>query len=104
LQNGVFYGAKKDGMLVAVAGTHVLSKSTSVAGVGNIFAHPAHRRQGWGQIVTAALVQALVALGIETIVLNVAANNLAAWNLYQKLGFVPACEFYEGLANKSERT
>lgn len=104
LRGGVFYGAKKDGMLVAVAGTHVLSNSSSVACVGNIFTHPAHRRQGWAQIVTAAVVQALLALGIETIVLNVAQKNHAARNLYQKLGFVPACKFYEGLANRSERT
>ena len=103
-QNGVFYGAKKGGILVAVAGTHVFSNSTSIAGVGNIFTHPAHRRQGWAQAATAALVQALLALGIETIVLNVALKNHAARNLYQKLGFVPACKFYEGLANRRERT
>ena len=104
LQRGVFFGAQVNGMLIAVAGTHVLSKDIGVAGVGNIYTHPAHRRQGWGRIVTAAVVNALLAMEIETIVLNVNQQNSAARHLYQALGFVPAYNFYEGLANRSEIT
>ena len=51
-----------------------------------------------GGLVTTAVLGALG--GIETIGLNVRADNGAALHLYQSLGFVRHCPFYEALAHE----
>ena len=97
LETGPFYGAYREGELVAVAGVHVLSESASMAAIGNVFTHPAHRGQGFGRKVSAQVIRGLRSMGIQTIVLNVAKENYAAVHLYQDLGFQIHCGYYEGL-------
>ncbi len=97
LEAGPFYGAYLEEKLVAVAGVHVLSESASMAAIGNVFTHPAHRGQGFGRKVSAVMIRGLRRLGIQTIVLNVAKENCAAVHLYQDLGFQIHCGYYEGL-------
>jgi len=97
LEAGPFYGAYHEEELVAVAGVHVLSESGSMAAIGNVFTHPAHRGQGFGRKVSAQLIRGLRSMGIQTIVLNVAKENYAAVHLYQGLGFQIHCGYYEGL-------
>ncbi len=97
LEAGPFYGGYLEEKLVAVAGVHVLSESASMAAIGNVFTHPAHRGQGFGRKVSAQVIQGLRRLGIQTIVLNVAKENHAAVHLYQDLGFQIHCGYYEGL-------
>ena len=97
LEAGPFYGAYHEEELVAVAGVHVLSESASMAAIGNVFTHPAHRGQGFGRKVSAEMIRGLRRLGIQTIVLNVAKENCAAVHLYQDLGFQIHCGYYEGL-------
>lgn len=96
LEEGPFYGAYHEKELVTVAGVHVLSESASVAALGNVFTHPAHRGQGFGHMVSALVTRELRRLGIQTIVLNVAKNNSAAVQMYQGLGFQTHCGYYEG--------
>ncbi|NIS83528.1 MAG: GNAT family N-acetyltransferase [Anaerolineales bacterium] len=97
LIEGPFYGIWEHGDLIAVSGTHVVSKWANVAAVGNVFTHPRHRGRGLGTRVSAALVQHLLDDGIHTIVLNVAMDNEPALRCYQKLAFLPFCGYYEGV-------
>lgn len=97
LEDGVFFGIRRQGRLVAVTGTHVVGKRSRVAAVGSVFTHPVHRGQGYGRATGAAVVQTLLQAGIETIVLNVAMVNEHALGLYRSLGFWPFCGYYEGV-------
>jgi len=97
LEEGPFYGTYHEGELVAVAGVHILSESASMAAIGNVFTHPAHRGRGLGRNVSAQVIFSLTKLGVKTIVLNVAKENTAAVALYRDLGFQTHCVYYEGL-------
>ena len=94
LSHGSYFGAYRNGVLKAVAGTHILSRSVGVAALGNIATLPENRSEGLATAVTGALCQSLVPL-IRTIGLNVRADNLAARRCYEKLGFEDISTFYE---------
>ena len=98
VEHGIYFGIYEEETLLAVAGTHVVDRQEGVAAVGNIFTSPHHRRRGYGIKATAAVVDRLVELDIETIVLNVEMANQPAIDMYQSLGFMPYCGFYEGIA------
>lgn len=100
---GVFYGVTDKDRLIATAGTHVVSETYAVAAVGNVFTHPAYRRQGLGTLCTAAVVQELLARHIHTIVLNVYQENQAALRIYQRMGFQEHCRYLEVLAERRTR-
>ncbi|MBC7259239.1 MAG: GNAT family N-acetyltransferase [Chloroflexi bacterium] len=97
LMDGIFYGVERDGRLVAVAGTHLVSETYGVAAIGNVFTHPDYRGRGYALACTAAVLRDLAAR-IPTIVLNVGAENETARRVYTKLGFARYCEFYEAMA------
>ncbi len=92
---GTFYGFDMGGQLIAVAGTHIISVAQSVAAVGNVMTHPDYRGRGYATLATYAVCQELVQRAIETIVLNVREDNIPAIRIYEKLGFVRHCLFYE---------
>jgi hypothetical protein len=52
VESGVFYGVLDRGRLVAVAGTHLVSATHSVAAIGNVFTHPNYRERGYGTLTT----------------------------------------------------
>jgi ribosomal protein S18 acetylase RimI-like enzyme len=95
---GVYFGIREGTRLVSLAGTHVLSKDFSVAGVGNVFTRPDRRNKGLGTKVASAVVGELLSMRIQTIVLNVATTNLAAIRSYTHIGFQPYCKYQEGFA------
>lgn len=97
LTTGVFFGIRRHGRLVSAAGTHVIGRAARVAAVGNVFTHPDHRRRGYAGRVSAAVVETLLGLGLDTIVLNVGMANVLALGLYRGLGFSPFCGYYEGV-------
>jgi ribosomal protein S18 acetylase RimI-like enzyme len=94
LETGCYYGIYRGGRIVSVAGIHVYSPRYRAAALGNITTHPAYRGQGLAARVTAALCQALRA-GIDTIGLNVLADNAPALSAYTRLGFHPVAEYEE---------
>jgi len=97
LMQGIFYGVERDGRLVSVAGTHLISRAYGVAALGNVFTHPDYRGRGYAQACTAEVLRELRGQA-KTVVLNVGAENLAAQHVYEKFGFAPYCEFCEAVA------
>jgi ribosomal protein S18 acetylase RimI-like enzyme len=94
--DGVFHGIYEGTALVAAAGTHLLAREEGAAAIGNVYTRHDYRGRGLGRLVTSAVLGDLA--GVETIGLNVRADNDAALHLYESLGFARHCEFYEGLA------
>ncbi len=89
-----FVGLFEGEMLVAMAGTHVVSKRYGVAAVGGVQTRPSHRGRGLGRRVTSCICSRLIGT-YETIGLNVMADNVAAISIYEGLGFRRAFEYEE---------
>lgn len=98
LRQGTFRGIREAGALVAVAGTHLFSPELRVCAVGNVYTRRDRRRRGLAARVTSAVVAHALALGVETIVLNVSHGNPGARAVYESLGFRCHCSFFEGAA------
>ncbi len=96
VDGGVFFGIRNEHGLVAIAGTHVVSKRFGIAAIGSVFTHPGSRGRGYAPLTTAAVVRELRARSVETIVLNVAAENTTAGRIYERLGFNDYCVYFEG--------
>jgi len=101
IDNGVYRGVVRDGRLVAVAGTHVVSRQEGVAVVGNVFTHPAYRGHGFATAVTSAVTETLLRF-CEHIVLTVDPSNLAAVAAYSRLGYREACQLVEASAARRD--
>jgi RimJ/RimL family protein N-acetyltransferase len=100
LHSGVYHAVRNDSRLVAVAGTHVVSRQAAVAALGNVYTRPECRGRGYGAGVTSAVTQELLWRGITTVVLNIVATNSVARRVYERLGFREYCVYYEGLATR----
>ena len=85
---------------MAVAGTHVVSRNESVAGVGNIFTRSDYRGLGLARKTASAVTSALLETGISAIGLNVYRENAPAIAAYRKLGYETALSYWEGPALK----
>ncbi|HEX8029427.1 MAG TPA: GNAT family N-acetyltransferase [Vicinamibacterales bacterium] len=94
--DGVFFGIYEGSELVAAAGTHLVSRDEGAAAIGNVYVRRDRRSRGLGRMVTAAVLHEL--REVETIGLNVRADNASAIRVYESLGFVKHCEFREALA------
>ena len=100
---GLYRGVMVDGRLVAVAGTHVVSRQERVAVVGNVFTHPAYRGRGYATAVTSAVTEALFAF-CDHVVLTVDPTNRPAISAYQKLGYREVCQLVEASAVRKDPT
>lgn len=98
VSDGVFRGVYEADALIAAAGTHLVAREEGAAAIGNVYTRRDRRGRGLGRAVTAAVLRELN--GIETVGLNVRADNDAAIRVYESLGFVRHCEFHEALATK----
>lgn len=87
LRTGRYFGVRRGGRLVSVAGVHVYSPRYGVAALGNVTTRPELRGRGLGTATCAALCRALIAEGIADIGLNVRSDNAAAIAAYRRLGF-----------------
>jgi predicted GNAT family acetyltransferase len=96
LTSGVYYGIRKDGTLVSVAGTHVCSSNHKIACVGNVFTLPSCCDKGYATICTSKVVEELL-LSHSDIILNVNSKNIPAIKVYKKLGFREHYTYYGGL-------
>jgi ribosomal protein S18 acetylase RimI-like enzyme len=96
LADGVFHGIYESAALVAAAGTHLVAREEGAAAIGNVYTRHDRRGRGLSRLATSAVLAELA--GVETIGLNVRAGNDAALHLYESLGFVRHCQFYEAVA------
>jgi ribosomal protein S18 acetylase RimI-like enzyme len=96
LTDGVFHGIYEGIALVAAAGTHLVAREEGSAAIGNVYTRHDRRGRGLGRMVTRAVLAELS--DVETVGLNVRADNDAALHMYESLGFARHCQFYEALA------
>ncbi len=96
---GVYYGVRVNGSLVAAAGTHVVSPSARLAVIGNVLTHVDYRGRGFATAVTGAVTADLLRT-CDQVVLNVRADNPPALNAYRRLGFVEYIRFEERLIHR----
>jgi len=90
---GAFAG--EPATLIAIAGliTSSLSKIRHVGHLTSIFVHPTHRRRGIARMLIERLLAQAVRAGMESVRLEVVADNLHAIRLYESLGFIQyGCE------------
>lgn len=97
--NGVYYGVRVNGQLVAAAGTHVISRTMSLAAVGNVLTHRDYRGRGYAKIVTGAVTADLLRF-CDQVVLNVRLDNAPALGAYRALGYQEHTRFEERLVNR----
>jgi ribosomal protein S18 acetylase RimI-like enzyme len=99
IADGVYFGMRVNGQLVAAAGTHVVSQTARLAVVGNVLTHLDYRGRGFATAVTGAVTAELLR-SCDQIVLNVRADNPPAINAYRRLGYVEHARFEERLIHR----
>jgi predicted GNAT family acetyltransferase len=95
MESGIYYGIREQHQLVAVAGTHVVSRASRVAAIGNVYTASHARGCGYATRTTAAVARALFHQGCECVILNVNMENRPAIRVYERLGFRTHVEFWE---------
>ncbi|MEP7360287.1 MAG: GNAT family N-acetyltransferase [Chloroflexota bacterium] len=99
IANGVYYGVRIAGRLVAAAGTHVTNREDRIAAVGNVMTQVDFRGRGFAKQTTSAVTQELLRT-CDDVVLNVRADNPPALAAYRSLGYADYCRFEERLAQR----
>ena len=99
ISDGVYYGLRVRGRLVAAAGTHVIGHSARLGVVGNVLTHNDFRGRGYATAVTGAVTAELLE-SCDHVVLNVRADNPPAISAYRHLGFAEHVRFEERLAHR----
>jgi ribosomal protein S18 acetylase RimI-like enzyme len=98
VRDGVFFGLYEGTELIAAAGTHLVVPQESVAAIGCVYTRRDRRGRGLAACVTSAVVNELLRLRLATVALNVSQENTRAVRVYERMGFVRYCAYYEGLA------
>ena len=99
IAEGVYYGVRVHGRLVAAAGTHVISREARLAVVGNVLTHRDYRGRGLAKTTTSAVTAELLRF-CDEVVLNVRADNAPAVAAYLDLGYREHCRFAERLVHR----
>jgi RimJ/RimL family protein N-acetyltransferase len=99
IAEGVYYGLRVNGQLVAAAGTHVISRTARLAVVGNVLTHIDFRGRGFATAVTGAVTAELLRT-CDQVVLNVRADNPPALSAYRRLGYAEHVRFEERLVHR----
>ncbi len=99
IAQGVYYGIRSGGRLVAAAGTHVISPEARLAAVGNVLTQRDFRGRGFAKMTTSAVTQELLRT-CDQVILNVRADNPPALAAYRTLGYREHCRFEERLAHR----
>lgn len=78
------YLVEKDGQIIGKVNLQVTSKLGAIFGLGVL---PEHRRKGYGRALLLLAIEKLKEANTEEIMLQVAADNSNALNLYKSCGF-----------------
>jgi len=97
--DGVYYGIRVGGRLVAAAGTHVISHEARLAVVGNVLTQTDHRGRGFATATTGAVTAELLRT-CDQVVLNVRSDNPPALQAYRRLGYREHVRFEERLVHR----
>jgi hypothetical protein len=97
LQREIYFGIYSGSNLVSAAGTHVRSKRSGVAAVGNVLTRLSYRDRGMATSVTSAVTSAALEEHAD-VVLNVRQDNAPAIAVYTRLGYERHAQFVEGPA------
>jgi ribosomal protein S18 acetylase RimI-like enzyme len=99
IADGVYYGMRVNGQLIAAAGTHVISHEARLGVVGNVLTHVDYRGRGFATAVTGAVTAELLRT-CDQVVLNVRSDNPPALNAYRRLGYADYVRFEERLIHR----
>lgn len=99
IAEGVYYGVRVGGRLVAAAGTHVVSPAARLGVVGNVLTHGDYRGRGYAKAVTGAVTAELLRT-CDQVVLNVRSDNPPALQAYRRLGYQEHVRFEERLIHR----
>lgn len=99
IAEGVYYGIRVGGRLVAAAGTHVISPRARLAVVGNVLTHIDYRGRGYATAVTGAVTAELLRT-CDQVALNVRSDNPPALQAYRRLGYIEHVRFEERLIHR----
>jgi ribosomal protein S18 acetylase RimI-like enzyme len=99
IADGVYYGIRVGGRLVAAAGTHVVSPEARLGVVGNVMTHVDYRGRGYATAATGAVTAELLRF-CDQVVLNVRADNPPAIQAYRRLGYQEHVRFEERLVHR----
>jgi len=97
LEREIYFGVYVGKTLVSAAGTHVRSRLSNIAAVGNVLTRLAYRDRGMATSVTSAATEAALEQHRD-VVLNVRQDNAPAIAVYDRLGFHVHGPFIEGPA------
>ena len=99
ISEGVYYGIRVNGKLVAAAGTHVISPQARLGVVGNVLTHVDYRGRGYATAVTGAVTAELLR-SCDQVALNVRSDNPPALQAYRRLGYAEHVRFEERLIHR----
>jgi RimJ/RimL family protein N-acetyltransferase len=99
IAEGVYYGVRVNGRLVAAAGTHVIGREARLAVVGNVLTHVDYRGRGYATAATGAVTAELLRT-CDHVVLNVRSDNPPALQAYRRLGYAEHVRFEERLSHR----
>ncbi len=103
IDDAVYYGVVRDGEIVSIAGTHVISQLSDIAVVGNVYTHPVFRGMHLAEATTSA-VTGLLLRTCREVVLSVDPTNTPAVRAYQRLGYSEVARLIEGAALRRDAT
>jgi RimJ/RimL family protein N-acetyltransferase len=97
MRREIYFGIYQADILVSAAGTHVRSRSSGLAAVGNVLTRLAYRGRGMARSVTSAVTETALEEHRD-VVLNVREDNMPAIAVYERLGYQTHGQFIEGPA------
>jgi RimJ/RimL family protein N-acetyltransferase len=97
MRREIYFGVFQADTLVSAAGTHVRSKRSGLAAVGNVLTRLAYRGRGLARSCTSAVTETALEQHRD-VVLNVREENAPAIAVYERLGYQTHGQFIEGPA------